>query len=238
MWPAYRLLKHQTFLPMINMTKNRVLLASLIGLMTSLDILGHRQDPCFAESVRTGPPSVATKPPAADTTPSELLETVKKELGAAATPEEKDPLIIVLELMKESELRLARKDTGQQTQEIQKRIITVFDTLMNQAMEQRQQQPAQGSTPDTSQQAHNQSSETTQTQSTQNPKNTSSASGSPSRATQNVEFTQVLEKIWGELPERERAAVLQHAAEAIVPRYRVLIETYYRELSRGQEASP
>jgi len=221
---------------MINMAKNRVLLAGLMALMTSLVIL-NRPDPCLGESPGTGQPSVATKPPVLSTSSSELLETVKKELGAAATPEENDPLIMVLELMKESELRLARKDTGPQTQQIQKRIINVFDSLMNQAM-QKTQQPAQGSAQDASQQAENQSSETSQAQSTQNPKNTSSSSGTPGRTTQNIEFTQVLQKIWGELPERERAAVLQHAAEAIVPRYRVLIESYYRELSRGQESSP
>ena len=237
MWPVYRFLQHQTVLPMINTVKNRLFLASLVGLMTSLIVLDHRPDPCLGESPGTGQPSVATKPPVLATSSSELLETVKKELGAAATPEENDPLIMVLELMKESEIRLARKDTGPQTQQIQKRIINVFDSLMSQAM-QKTQQPSQGSAQDTSQQAENQSSETSQAQSTQNPKNTSSVSGTPGRTTQNIEFTQVLQKIWGELPERERTAVLQHAAEAIVPRYRVLIESYYRELSRGQESSP
>lgn len=220
------------------MVRNALVLSSAIGLVVSLAIFGYRQDLCFGESRQTGQPSSAAEPPVVSVTPPDLSQTLEKELGLAATPEEKDPLILVLELMKESERRLGRKDTGPQTQQIQKKILNVFDSLMSQAMQTAQQQPSQGASQDASQQAENQSSEASQAQSAQDPRNTSSASGTPGLTTENIQFTQVLERIWGELPERERAAVLQRAAEAIVPRYRALIETYYRELSRGRESSP
>ncbi len=166
-----------------------------------------------------------------------ITSQVEKELGLAATPEDNDPLILVLELMKESQVRLARKDTGEQTRQIQSKIVSVFDALLNQAMQNAQPQPSAGTT----QNERRQQEENSQTSQAQPRQETEADSRRPvpqGGASQRGELTEVLQKVWGELPERERNAVLQHAAETIVPKYRALIESYYRELSRARESSP
>lgn len=236
MWPISR-----DFSPHIMTEKvrskiyERVFL-SLVGLIAGLAALSYGIDPCLGESRETERTSSQTNPPMASGTSKEIPLQVEQELGLAAVPEESDPFLLVLDLMKESQTRLARKDSGPQTQQIQKRIINLFESLMNQAIEN-MQQPAQGTSQDASQQTEERPAEMPQPQSTQSPKGTNSGSDSTSGASQGIGLNEVLQKIWGELPERERAAVLQHAAEAIVPKYRILIETYYRELSRGQESS-
>ncbi|MGQ9504649.1 MAG: hypothetical protein ACUVQR_07055 [Thermogutta sp.] len=209
---------------------------TLVGLIAGLAALGFGIDPSFGEFRENERTSSQRNPPLASGASKEVPLQVEQERGLAAVPEERGSLLLVLELMKESQTRLARKDTGPQTQQIQKRIIDIFESLMNQAMEN-MQQPAQGTSQDASQQAEGRAAEMPQAQSTQSPKSTNSGSDSTSGAAQGIGLNEVLQKIWGELPERERAAVLQHAAEAIVPKYRILIETYYRELSRGQESS-
>lgn len=237
MWPISRDFSPHTMPENVRSKIYQRVFLSLVGLIAGLAALGFGIELCFGESHDTGRTLSQRNPPAARGTSKEIPLQVEQELGLAAVPEESDPLLLVLELMKESQTRLARKDTGPQTQQIQKRIINVFESLMNQAMENMQQQLSQGTSQDASQQAEERPAEMAQAQSTQSPKGTNSGSDSTSGAVQGIGLNEVLQKIWGELPERERAAVLQHAAEAIVPKYRILIETYYRELSRGQESS-
>lgn len=207
-------------------------------LTTSLIMVVSLQYLCCGGTQEAGQIPAEKGVPANPASSPSLLQELNKELGTAATPEENDPLIVALELMKESQLRLARKDTGEQTQQIQKKIIDVFDSLMNQAMQTAQPQPSLGTTQNSQQQRQQETPQTSQAQPTQSERGNNTGPQSAGSSTQRSELSQVLQKIWGELPERERNMVLQHATEAIVPKYRPLIEAYYRELSRGRESSP
>jgi len=207
-------------------------------LATGLIVLTSLQDCCLGGTQESGQiPPEKSAPAKPDPVPSPRQDP-GRGLGATASPDANDPLIVVLELMKESQSRLAQKDTGTQTQQIQNKIIDVFDSLMNQAMRRTQPQPSQGTTENSQQQQQKETSQTAQAQPTQSDRGSDTATQSSGGDTKRSELNQVLQKVWGELPERERNMVLQHAAEAIVPKYRALIEAYYRELSRGRESSP
>ncbi len=192
---------------------------------------------CLGQTRETGPFSYQQDARSPSASARASTSQVERELGLAATSEDSDPLVLVLELMKESQVRLARKDTGEQTRQIQSKIVGVFDALLSQAMQSAQPQPSAGTTQNERQEPE-EKTQTTQAQPRQETEAGSQRPTQQSGISQRGELNEVLPKVWGELPERERNAVLQHAAEAIVPKYRALIESYYRELSRARESSP
>ena len=59
--------------------------------------------------------------------------------------------------------------------------------------------------------------------------------GGTANGTGQVDSKKVREiaEVWGKLPEKERARALQQLSRDLPPRYREVIEKYFRELSRA-----
>ncbi|KKK95447.1 hypothetical protein LCGC14_2672730, partial [marine sediment metagenome] len=46
---------------------------------------------------------------------------------------------------------------------------------------------------------------------------------------------EVMKKLWGELPQRDREQMLQSPPEEFLPKYELLIEQYFRRLTEGND---
>lgn len=161
------------------------------------------------------------------------IQTWEQELGLAGVSEDVDPLIRIAELMKAAQIRLLRKEVGPELEELQASILGEFDKLLSQGDSQASRAMAQGPQPS----EHTQSQERRPSEQTANTQAKPSGtvgqekkSGTAAPSSQQTDLKELLPKIWGELPDRDRAALLQQPAEAIVPKYRSFIEAYYREL--------
>lgn len=157
----------------------------------------------------------------------------ERELGLAGVSEDVDPLIRIAELMKAAQIRLLKKEVGPELEALQADILGEFDKLLSQGDSQVSGTTAQGRQPT----QHTQSQERRPSDQTANAQAKPSGavgqenkSGTAAPSSQQTDLKELLPKIWGELPDRDRAALLQQPAEAIVPKYRTLIEAYYREL--------
>src|SRR5439155_21020425 len=49
---------------------------------------------------------------------------------------------------------------------------------------------------------------------------------------------EALAKQWGTLPEKERAAAMQELTREMPPKYREVIETYFRKLAASESSKP
>lgn len=138
--------------------------------------------------------------------------------------------------------RLAiNNDPGPVTQRIQKRIVDNLDDLIRMAQNQAQQQ---SSSSQQQGQAQNQQPQPRPGQNGQQPANQgaqANAANSPAQAsvlrpgaTPNAQSSGRIEgrgDQWGDLPPHIRAAVVEGQGEHVVPKYRKLVEDYYRSLA-------
>ncbi len=159
--------------------------------------------------------------------------------SSTASEQPRDPLAEVLQWMEESEKRLDAGDTGQGTQQLQQNVVTRLEELIRRA---------EGAAASAS--ASAQQSQTPPTQPTQSSEQgDDSASDAESGRNQSGrgktqgggensadDLRMVLQRIWGELPQRERDILMQRGAESFLPKYRPMIEAYFRRLSEGRAA--
>ncbi|GAB6165527.1 hypothetical protein JCM19992_15270 [Thermostilla marina] len=179
------------------------------------------------EGVGRASPRVSPPSPQADTSQGRTLE---QELGNAAVSEDVDRVIRLLEKMEQVRWRLVAGDPGVKTQDLEREVVQELDRLIDQT-----QQQCSGSCSNTSQSSTKPSNASRQA-------NTSQTQGTrPGRGTQGSDavgedkepLQQVLESVWGELPERERRRLIQLPPETFLPKYRGMIENYFRRLSEA-----
>lgn len=157
--------------------------------------------------------------------------------GMGATYEnEWDILDRVASLGEEAAQRLKGGDFGEMTQQIQRQILDEIDRLLRGSSQRSTSQATQQATERDSQQASEQARREAaqETQTRQGSEASKDSLGSASRNGSDRDLQQALSEIWGQLPARERPPVAEQFFETIVPRYRSLIEAYYRELARAR----
>lgn len=166
---------------------------------------------------------------------SDFKEQLRRELGAAAISEESQPVVEIIQLMRQAETRLADQDAGVSTQRVQAQIVADLGRLIEQA---RGQAGSAGS----------QQSGSSQVGTKPEPgegRGGAAPSGTASTGSQQsphgeppdpARIRQWMQRLWGELPDRQREQMLQSPPEEFLPAYERLIETYFRRLATEREA--
>jgi len=186
-----------------------------------------------------GDDAAPTKPKAEQSTAGDDGE------NKPTTTKSDDPFVRLTEQIREAESRLRRIDSGDETQQLQKKIVDDLEKLIAQIEQQQQQQqqsksqqqkssdskpqPAQ-SQPKPGQQPGGQERESSQASDSQEGSRSSTA-----RKPDAGNLKSLLEKAWGTLPERERQAVMQTSVDDFPAKYQAVIEEYFKTLLRREE---
>jgi predicted RNA-binding Zn ribbon-like protein len=154
----------------------------------------------------------------------------------------KNPLLDVARRMREVEDRIGRADIGPGTRDLQKSIVDDLDRMLQQARKAcKQGKPGKNQPQDTTNRkpigspgvkpaGGNKPNDKPAVESSQRPKG-----NGETRHADAEEMGDVLKKLWGELPKRQREQMSQWQLEEFLPKYELLIEEYFRRLSRGNK---
>ena len=215
-----------------------------------------------SESTKS-PPSDNAKPkmkPAAK--PSALDEELLKQLQSEDAPPRKkaqpsggaggradddvsdNPFVRLSRKVRDAEARLRGEDSGDQTQELQRRIVDDLEQLIAQVERQRQSQSQSQSkkpqAPQPGEQKPGQPKQRQQQKGRSNPTEKPTDSGEQLADRKNEKPTtgqiqNLMEKVWGELPERQRQDVMQSSFEDFPVKYQYVIEEYFKTLLKRQD---
>ena len=168
------------------------------------------------------------------TQPPQIQEENRRGLGAQWM-DEADVMSHILALASEAAQRLQKGDVSPPTRELQRQVVEELDRLLASAgaasaQPNTQRTPAPASP---SQQAAAERQEATAQKPGTAQAGTQRRDPSVGEAATD-DWRSNLEAIWGRLPPRERPPLTQQTFERFIPKYRTLIESYYRELSRAQ----
>jgi len=166
------------------------------------------------------------------------------ELGAAAIAEDENRLLSVSREMRKVAELIAPRDSGptaedfQQGRQLQDRIVADLDRLIAQARKAgRRTESEESKTGQVARRTPTGSSAAQADHGGRNPSDNPAATSKPRKEggkPKGPDMTQVLgvvERSWGNLPQRAREQMLELKAEDFVPKYQALIEEYYRRLS-------
>jgi len=168
------------------------------------------------------------------------------ELGMASVSEDVLPLLSVVQQMRDVENMLTRAECGTATQHAQRQILDSIDRLLEQAGPCcGSMRPCSGKSPAGAQQPSScKGSGSAKSGMKQGTTPDSSGKAAPgasqqpagdSRHVDPAEMREVLKRLWGELPPREREQMLQLPVEEFLPRYEIMIEDYFRRLSEQKQ---
>ena len=189
--------------------------------------------------------------------PEEPGEEGDKELeGKDPGEEAKEALARASKNMRVSEERLARKDPGQGTRQIQQDILKDLDALIKQTQRQQQQQQQQQQSSNSpsprnrsGQQARgekklprNQKVREQRTAQGKQPKDSPATRGQGGgKGTKGGEskIADLYKDVWGHLPESLRQEMDQYSREQFMAKYSDLLQQYYSTIAeKGRKSSP
>lgn len=156
-------------------------------------------------------------------------------------PEDADPLLLVARQMRQVEGLIGRGDAGAGTQDRQQQIVADLQKLIEQA--RKSCKPCAGGSSRGGQTASRTPGAGSASPKSGGKPNPNPASVSTTRnpndtkPPQQPDMAEVLKeldkKVWGSLPLREREVVMQLRAEEFLPKYKPMIEDYFRRLAEG-----
>ncbi len=242
-WKAYRV--SRGFLAICRLQRGCLLggmfLATIPGIVIGVDASSPpvwAEEPSAVQPVRLNQSPLAKSEPAETSGP--LPTQLQQELGQAGISEEANPLLSILQQMREVEMLLSQGQTGSRTQQIQKEILAELDRLIEQAQKSGLAQaklPTQGKPDgDSSRSVPGAGSPGEPkeivpggaNQSTVNPPLAPSTEEKPADAQQ---VRTLLQEVWGLLPPAQRQKILETPAEEFLPKYKHLIIDYFRRLT-------
>ncbi len=204
------------------------------------ELFGPVEPKPAARPVPPGGPDATAKPG------EDLRRQLDRQLGAAAVPEDDNPLLSVLRQMREAEGLIGRLQSGDRTQQVQKQIVLELEDLIKEAKKnasqcrgaqsQAQQQTA-ARTPVPQPKAPPNPSEGKPT-SKAKPAAVPNAKPGPGEAQRpEADDRQNLVKdVWGNLPLRDRHQMLEPPSdEEFLPQYESMIVDYYKRLLEAQK---
>jgi len=164
-------------------------------------------------------------------------------LGAKADPDEAatNPLLTLGKDMREVEQRLAANDAGEQTREIQKKIVANLDALLEQCQQSqgggqsknqsqsKQQQITMGQSKNLGEGAKSGAPRKGGGNKGQNP--ATAAGRGKAEKPQLTTLKETVQDVWGHLPDKDRELMKQSFKEAFLPEYQDLIKEYYQRIS-------
>ena len=154
-----------------------------------------------------------------------------------------DPFVRLTEQIREVEERLRRAESGDETQQQQKKIVDDLEKLIAQIEQQQQQQQSKSEPkpgekqpkPGSQTQQQNQPQQGGNQESTQAKDSQEGVRNSTARKADMGNLKSLLEKAWGSLPERERQAVMQTSVDDFPAKYQFVIEEYFKTLLKREE---
>lgn len=169
-----------------------------------------------------------------------LRERMQRELGPAAEAEDGNPLLTIARRMRDAEDQIGRNDAGTDTQTLQKQIVSDLDRLIEDARKRcKQCKPgdgkpgAQSVASRTSPKSPGQPKPGTGGNKPAATSNAKPGQAEPQRPDM-AEMREVMKRLWGELPQRDREQMLQFPPEEFLPKYELMIEQYFRRLTEGK----
>lgn len=169
-----------------------------------------------------------------------------QHLDAASISEDENPLVDIARRMREAERLIEQSESGAKTQELQGRILADLDELLKKTCQQcagASGEPKKDGkdkgvidrkmTVDTKR-----NTSPVRTPKGLNPTRVAKERQTTNRKTKPApsEVREMMQALWGLLPEREREQMMQLAApEEFLPKYEALIEEYFRRLAEDKE---
>ncbi len=167
------------------------------------------------------PPNAKTAPPNAPSAPA------GEDAGA-------HPLVRLLTQMQSASHRLAERDSSPATQQIQLQVADELAKLIEQLRAQQQNQnqnSASASASRSTQETNPSDGENPTAPNSTTQSDRTNDQGPPKSTDEPPENVAVGKNVWGHLPPRIREQIQTSAIEEFLPKYRELIEAYYRRLA-------
>ena len=165
-----------------------------------------------------------------------------RELGAASTSEDDNPLLDVARQMRQVEGLIAETESGPQTQGLQHQIVASLDELIKQARSCcKKCSPSQCSPKVAArQQVRQPKAKPKPGRGKPSQKPVTDPITQPGQAGSGGitldEMKELIKSVWGELPETEREQMLEWAGDEFLPKYQLLIELYFRRLAEQRRS--
>jgi len=131
--------------------------------------------------------------------------------------------------MTKSANNLETARAGTQTQQIQKDIITKLDKLIKEQEDQANNKGKEGKDKD---------GKSTPVQGQGNPAQDSTPMGGNGKGNITEKKLQKLAEEWGKLPPKERAQAMQEIYKELPPKFKPMIEDYFRSLNKMEDKKP
>ena len=188
------------------------------------------------------PAAQETKPPAKPESvrrvapgDDDLLKSLEKK--SAPAEDDENPLLRVGQRMRDVQGRLAKADPGDETQNLQQGIVQDIDTLIEQLKK------AGGEASKQSQQKRNTSNQSAKQQQQGKPDkasepNENDVTAKPGQLSDErmKANERLVRAIWGHLPEKLREEMQQAFKEADLPKYRPLIDQYFKAIAEQKDS--
>jgi hypothetical protein len=176
-----------------------------------------------APALSADAPAEAAKPPR------------KADITTPGTAE--DPLQVIGEKMGESRALLAAAKFDPRVRDVQQDIVTDIDHLIAQARKTAKRSGEKDPSQKTSRvplgSVPKPGGEGTKPGDMPGTKPGDRTTSTPGKEDDAARALEGMKRVWGTLPPREREKVLELKAEDFVPKYRAMIEEYYRRLAAG-----
>ena len=195
------------------------------------------------------PETRKAEPPRKEDEPKEEVDPGMAQLEEKA----KEAAARIAKNMKASEDRLAQKDPGDATQQIQQDILKDLDSLIERSKRQQQQQQQQSSSSQTQEQKQRQQARQQRQQRNRQVRNQNRPDQQPKEDQQQAKnplggdkggkeekdnLADLYKDVWGHLPETLRMEMDQYARERFMPRYSELLKQYYTTIAEKSRRKP
>ena len=172
----------------------------------------------------------------------ELRQKLSRELGPAGVAEDENPLLQVARQMQQAQSLLANPQPGAQTKQVQEQIVANLDRLLESCRNSSsspggQCTPKPGGEKKPGKQGNKPGSPGPQP----NPKPTNSgarAKNEPAAGRQDAADVRPFKEFLPLLPQRQRDQIQASSIEEFLPKYKSLIEAYFRDLMEEQNSKP
>lgn len=158
----------------------------------------------------------------------------RRGLGARDVSQQ-DPLEVIQLFSRQAAERLKRGDVGEETRFLQNRVLEELNRLLAKGQagataKQGEMSPSKSPQPNNNDQIEEEGEESSSRLGTEG----NSRPGTARPGAQGQDLQRTLEELWGQLPPRDRPPLTQQAFETFIPKYRRVIESYYRQLAKAR----
>lgn len=161
----------------------------------------------------------------------QLLEDLREGEDLGSQPE--NPLLRIGKQMRMVQDRIGKQDISEETQTAQSDIVAELERLIEQAQKQNNQQNKGASGRGTGKAGVGDGQATPGA-----PQDSTDRVGKPRTETpQAADVRNLLERIWGHLPEKTRDEMRNALSDQFLPKYERLIEEYYKRLAEERPGS-